>query len=60
MPVAPFRCLSQERICGSTPEHGFAFEGKTYRSLSAVAKAVTGSHCSGHFFFGLTTKGQDQ
>jgi hypothetical protein len=39
-------------------EHGFAFEGKTYRSLSAVAKAVTGSHCSGHFFFGLTEKGQ--
>ena len=39
-------------------EQGFAFEGKTYRSLSAVAKAVTGSHCSGHFFFGLTKKGQ--
>ena len=39
-------------------EHGFAFEGKTYRSLSAVAKAVTGSHCSGHFFFGLTEKGE--
>jgi hypothetical protein len=38
-------------------EHGFAFEGKTYRSLSAVAKAVTGAHCSGHFFFGLTAKG---
>jgi hypothetical protein len=38
-------------------EHGFAFEGKTYRSLSAVAKAVTGAHCSGHFFFGLTEKG---
>jgi hypothetical protein len=37
-------------------EHGFAFEGQTYRSLSAVAKAVTGSHCSGHFFFGLTEK----
>jgi hypothetical protein len=39
-------------------ENGFAFEGKTYRSLSAVAKAVTGSHCSGHFFFGLTQKGE--
>ena len=38
-------------------EHGFACDGKTYRSLSAVAKAVTGSHCSGHFFFGLTEKG---
>ena len=38
-------------------DYGFAFEGQTYRSLSAVAKAVTGSHCSGHFFFGLAQKG---
>jgi Protein of unknown function (DUF2924) len=41
-------------------DHGFAFDGKSYRSLSAVAKAVTGSHCSGHFFFRLTSKGDDQ
>src|SRR5262249_26218573 len=27
--------------------NGFAFAGKVYRSLSAVAKAVTGSHCNG-------------
>ena len=38
-------------------DHGFACDGQVYRSLSAVAKAVTGSHCSGHFFFGLTKKG---
>jgi hypothetical protein len=38
-------------------DHGFAFDGQVYRSLSAVAKAVTGSHCSGHFFFRLTEKG---
>jgi hypothetical protein len=41
-------------------EHGFAFDGQVYRSLSAIAKAVTGSYCSGHFFFGLAKKGQDQ
>ena len=41
-------------------EHGFGYEGQVYRSLSAVAKVITGSHCSGRFFFGLTTKGQDQ
>ncbi len=34
---------------------GFEHEGQTYRSLSAVAKAVTGSHWNGHLFFGLTT-----
>src|SRR5262245_30573684 len=36
---------------------GFAFEGRVYRSLSAVAKAVTGSHCNGFLFFRLTTQG---
>ena len=41
-------------------DHGFAFEGQVYRSLSAVAKAVTGSHCSGHYFFRLTSQGDDQ
>jgi hypothetical protein len=32
---------------------GFEWEGQVYRSLSAVAKAVTGSHWNGHLFFGL-------
>lgn len=32
---------------------GFEWEGQMYRSLSAVAKAVTGSHWNGHLFFGL-------
>jgi hypothetical protein len=41
-------------------DHGFRFEDQVYRSLSAVAKAVTGSHCSGHFFFRLTSKGDEQ
>ena len=30
---------------------GFEYEGQTYKSLSAVAKAITGSHTSGHLFF---------
>jgi hypothetical protein len=34
-------------------DKGFAFEGTVYRSLSAVAKAITGSHCSGNLFFRL-------
>jgi hypothetical protein len=34
--------------------HGFEFEDTVYPSLSAVAKAITGSHCSGHLFFRLT------
>ncbi|MEM9419889.1 MAG: DUF2924 domain-containing protein [Planctomycetota bacterium] len=34
-------------------EDGFAYQGQKYRSLSATAKAITGSHCSGYAFFGL-------
>lgn len=30
---------------------GFEFEGEAFKSLSAVAKHVTGSHCSGNLFF---------
>ena len=37
--------------------HGFLYAGHTYPSLSAVAKAVTGSHCNGYLFFRLTGKG---
>jgi hypothetical protein len=32
---------------------GFQYEGRAYRSLSAVAKAVTGRHWNGYHFFGL-------
>jgi hypothetical protein len=30
---------------------GFAYAGRIYLSLSAVAKAITGSHCNGYLFF---------
>ena len=32
---------------------GFEFEGRKYRSLSAIAAAITGAHQSGVAFFGL-------
>ena len=38
-------------------EHGFAYDGQVYRSLSAVAKAVPGSHCNGFLFFRLNANG---
>ena len=37
-------------------QSGFAYQGKVFASLSAVAKAITGSHCSGYLFFRLVTK----
>lgn len=33
--------------------HGFEYEGEVYRSLSAVAKTITGTHCNGYLFFRL-------
>ena len=36
---------------------GFEFEGSVYRSLSAVAKAITGSHTNGFLFFRLLEQG---
>ena len=36
---------------------GFEYEGRVYPSLSAAAKAITGSHCNGYLFFRLGGKG---
>jgi hypothetical protein len=33
--------------------NGFDHEGTVYRSLSAVARAITGAHWNGYLFFGL-------
>jgi len=33
---------------------GFEYEGEVYRTLSAVAKAITKTHCNGYHFFKLT------
>jgi hypothetical protein len=37
-------------------EEGFLYEGKTYETLSAVAKAITGTTWNGRLFFALTTR----
>lgn len=39
---------------------GFEYAGERYKSLTAVAKAVTGKHWNGHHFFGLRKKGGDR
>lgn len=40
----------------TTLEKGFDWEGRIYRSLSAVARAVTGQKWNGWLFFGLTKR----
>lgn len=39
---------------------GFEYEGEVHKSLSAVAKAITGSHCNGYLFFRLGGKRGDR
>lgn len=34
-------------------ENGLEYDGQTYKTLSAVAKAITGSHTNGYLFFRL-------
>ena len=38
---------------------GFEFEGRPYRSLSAIANAITGGHWNGRVFFGLGTAAKE-
>jgi hypothetical protein len=37
-------------------DDGFLWNGATYRSLSAIAREITGAHWSGPRFFGLKNK----
>jgi len=39
---------------------GFDYEGTVYRSLSAVAQAVTGAHWNGYLFFGIQSPSSKQ
>ena len=39
---------------------GFEFEGELYKSLSAVAKQITGSHWNGYKFFNLNKEGESR
>jgi hypothetical protein len=41
-------------------ETGFEYDGAIYKTLSAVAKKITGQHCNGYHFFKLSKKGGEQ
>ena len=43
-------------ICVTVLEDGFEYEGERYKSLTAVARAVTGTHWNGLLFFGVAKK----
>jgi Protein of unknown function (DUF2924) len=45
-------------LCIQVLRHGFEFDGQIYKSLSSVAKAITGSHTSGFLFFQRSLAGR--
>ncbi len=50
------RIWKGEEVRATAVEGGWECDGVVYRSLSAVAKAVTGSHWNGKLFFGITSR----
>jgi len=48
-----------QTITVTVRDNGFEYLGEVHRSLSAIAKAVTGSHWNGLYFFGLTGRGEE-
>ena len=46
-----------ETIAVTVCKDGFVYEGEKYKSLSAVAKEITGTHWNGYHFFGLKKGG---
>jgi len=41
-------------------ENGFSWDGKQYRSLSEIARAITGTNWNGPRFFGLRDRKEPQ
>jgi hypothetical protein len=50
------RTFKGTKIAVTVTKAGFEWEGASYKSLSAVAFAVTGSHWNGKLFFNLTKR----
>jgi hypothetical protein len=59
LPVLGTRLIREwngERHEVTVVQGGFEYQGRRYRSLSAIATAITGTHWNGPAFFGLRSK----
>ena len=59
LPVLGTRLIREwngERHEVTVVQGGFEYRGRRYRSLSAIASAITGTHWNGPAFFGLRSK----
>ena len=60
-PIAGTRLVREWRGVQHTVEvreHDFEYEGRRYRSLSAIAREIAGSRWNGWLFFGLRRNGK--
>ena len=44
--------------CATVRDDGYEYQGRPYKSLSAVARAITGTQWNGWTFFGLKNRGK--
>jgi hypothetical protein len=61
MPVVGTRLVREwrgERHEVTVVPGGFEYLGRLYRSLTAIAKVITGQHWNGRLFFGLRRRNQ--
>ena len=50
------RVYKGEKIVVRVLENGFEYDRAIYKTLSALAKKITGQHCNGYHFFNLNKK----
>ena len=50
------RVWRDHEVLATRTDEGWEHDGVVYRSLTAVAKAITGTHWNGKLFFGLTKR----
>ncbi|MCF6200327.1 MAG: DUF2924 domain-containing protein [Hyphomicrobiaceae bacterium] len=59
-PVAGTRLIREwqgTEYCVTVLADGFEYQGRPYKSLSAIARAITGTRWNGPLFFGLRKQG---
>jgi transposase len=54
------RICRDRTVIAIVATNGFLYEGQTYRSLSAIARAATGARWNGLLFFGRAKRGDAQ
>ena len=54
--TTPVRVWRDREVLATRTEEGWECDGVVHRSLTAAAKAATGTHWNGRLFFGLTKR----